>query len=235
MSEYYAIVRSGGDHLTHYGIKGMKWGVRKAIDRGTYRALQRQYHKASKKLAKLQNRANIDHQKNIVRAAKHDQKLASIVGGASIGISAGKGIASVANAVKQARKTGFGVASIPLPIGAGVAAGAIAANAIRKKIAKNRMSEKGHAKAVKEANDFKKEMRKAFKGTYYDDEHLFRNTRIAAATKRGRTISQLSRKDRIAFEKNYAIGSNRGMTHVQAERYANRILNGDSTKNKKHR
>lgn len=28
MSEYYAVQRSG-NHLSHYGVKGMRWGVRK--------------------------------------------------------------------------------------------------------------------------------------------------------------------------------------------------------------
>lgn len=56
MSEYYAVQRSE-EYLEHYGIKGMKWGVRKAIERGNTRALGRQYKKAAKKLAKLEKRA----------------------------------------------------------------------------------------------------------------------------------------------------------------------------------
>lgn len=28
MASYYGVVRSG-ESLTHYGVKGMKWGVRK--------------------------------------------------------------------------------------------------------------------------------------------------------------------------------------------------------------
>ena len=54
MSEYYAVVRST-DHLAHYGVKGMKWGVRKAIARGNQKALDRHFRKAAKKLAKLQD------------------------------------------------------------------------------------------------------------------------------------------------------------------------------------
>ena len=54
MSEYYAVVRST-DHLAHYGVKGMKWGVRKAIARGNERALNRHFRKAAKKLRKLQD------------------------------------------------------------------------------------------------------------------------------------------------------------------------------------
>lgn len=51
---YYGVTRST-DHLAHYGVKGMKWGVRKAIARGNERALNRHFRKAAKKLAKLQD------------------------------------------------------------------------------------------------------------------------------------------------------------------------------------
>lgn len=52
----YAIERSD-DYLAHYGVMGMKWGVRKAIASGNSARLGRQYAKASKKLAKLEKRA----------------------------------------------------------------------------------------------------------------------------------------------------------------------------------
>lgn len=52
MAQYYGVTRSG-EELSHYGIKGMKWGVRKAILTGNERALNRHYRKAAKKLAKL--------------------------------------------------------------------------------------------------------------------------------------------------------------------------------------
>jgi hypothetical protein len=51
---YYAVERST-DHLAHYGVTGMRWGVRRAITTGNQRALDRHYRKAAKKLAKLQN------------------------------------------------------------------------------------------------------------------------------------------------------------------------------------
>lgn len=58
-NEYYGAASTPtDDFLAHYGIKGMKWGVRKAIQRGSERALGRQYKKAQKKLAKLEKLAN---------------------------------------------------------------------------------------------------------------------------------------------------------------------------------
>ena len=54
-TEYYGAPSTPtSDFLAHYGVKGMKWGVRRAIQKGNDRALSRQYKKAQKKLAKLE-------------------------------------------------------------------------------------------------------------------------------------------------------------------------------------
>ena len=52
MPQYYGVARSY-EYLAHYGVKGMKWGVRKALERGSDRALRRQRIKAERKLNKL--------------------------------------------------------------------------------------------------------------------------------------------------------------------------------------
>lgn len=52
----YAVERSD-EYLAHYGIRGMKWGVRRAIKSGNSARLGRQYAKAQKKLAKLEKQA----------------------------------------------------------------------------------------------------------------------------------------------------------------------------------
>ena len=57
MADYYAVIRDG-EQLMHYGIKGMHWGVQKAIHKGNRRAYERQYKKAQKRLRVLENRAN---------------------------------------------------------------------------------------------------------------------------------------------------------------------------------
>ena len=79
MSEYYAVVRSG-DHLAHYGVKGMKWGVRKAIEKGNEKKLDRQYKKAQKKLEKLNKRADVNEQEKIAEKYNKVSKIARRVG-----------------------------------------------------------------------------------------------------------------------------------------------------------
>ena len=56
-NDYMYGVERSNEYLAHYGIRGMKWGVRKAIKSGNSARLSKQYAKASKKLAKLEKRA----------------------------------------------------------------------------------------------------------------------------------------------------------------------------------
>lgn len=84
MSEYYAVQRSGANELEHYGIKGMKWHVRKAIAKGSDRALGRQYKKAAKKLAKLEKRG-ANGKKYAKRAARYGAGAAVAGGLAALG------------------------------------------------------------------------------------------------------------------------------------------------------
>lgn len=55
MSSYYGVQRSS-EYLAHYGVKGMKWGVRKAIQTGDSNRLGKNYYKAAQKLQKLRAR-----------------------------------------------------------------------------------------------------------------------------------------------------------------------------------
>ena len=88
----YAVDRSD-EYLAHYGIKGMRWGVRKAKESGDRRALQKQYNKASKKLAKLEKRAN--------NGSKYAKRAAALgAGAAAAGGLAAAGTGGVANAIR---------------------------------------------------------------------------------------------------------------------------------------
>ena len=234
MSEYYAVVRQGNT-LAHYGVKDMKWGVRKALQKGNARKVSRAYRRAERKLQRLKDKANINLQKDIAKRHNKRAKIALGVGAAGLGAFTGnrmlaRAIANRAlanqtaeaasrvaegghqaqpgfdNLIKSPRKrrnvgegkgiykTGEGLGTGPVGDGtnglatssgskginpfkvahyvsAGAGAAGLTAAAyqkVRAMAAKRRTTAKGHAKAVKKRNEWKKEMDKAFRGTPYD-------------------------------------------------------------------
>ncbi|MBP5729422.1 MAG: hypothetical protein J6Y48_20330 [Clostridia bacterium] len=90
MNEYYAVVRST-DELAHYGVKGMNWGVRKALASGNERALNRHFRKAAKKLKKLQD-IGTNSKKYAAKAAAYG---AAAAGTGTIAVVGTEGLASV--------------------------------------------------------------------------------------------------------------------------------------------
>lgn len=86
MAGYYAIERSG-EYLCHYGIKGMRWRVRKAIRKGNERAYKRQYYKAAKHLERLEKQAN-NGAKYTRKAMRKGVGLAGSIGTVALGVTA---------------------------------------------------------------------------------------------------------------------------------------------------
>lgn len=92
MSEYYGITYSDTE-LSHYGVRGMRWGVRKAIKNKDNRALSKHYKKAQKKLEKLYRQANIDNQYYAMQKHNRRAKIGLGIGVAGAGAVGGISLA----------------------------------------------------------------------------------------------------------------------------------------------
>ena len=90
MPQYYGVARSS-EYLAHYGVKGMKWGVRRALERGSDRALRRQRIKAERKLNKLMKLGtNKDkYKKRAIAYGLGAAKLGSLAAAGTTGIGSG--------------------------------------------------------------------------------------------------------------------------------------------------
>ena len=158
MSEYYAVERSP-EYLMHYGIRGMRWGVRRAIKRGDQAALRKHYMKAAKKLGVLSLNANRGVQERNYKIAKARMiRGAAESGGMSAGLTAALNV-SRGHSIKNAAIYG-GIAGLT-----GATAGALLNS--KGIMSKRWISDKGHNRAIEKRNQWRRDMESTFKGTSY--------------------------------------------------------------------
>lgn len=74
------------NYLMHYGIKGMKWGVRRAIQKGDSKRFARNYKRARKKLDRLEQKASMADQKAESRKYAKRALIGAGIGTAGVGI-----------------------------------------------------------------------------------------------------------------------------------------------------
>lgn len=115
-NDYMYAIERNSDYLAHYGVRGMKWGVRKAREMGGSRGaarLSKQYAKASKKLAKLEKRAS--------KADKYKKRAIGYgVGAAAAGGLAAAGTKGVGSLLRKSARVVTPGAKV---VGAGLSAG----------------------------------------------------------------------------------------------------------------
>lgn len=142
---YYG-VQPSNTNLAHYGVRGMKWGVRKALARGDRAALSRHYAKAQKKLARLTEQAKTGKGLGTKRA---------LIGGAASALTSGAGT----YALNRLR----GVDPVTSAKYAGAAALVGGAGGTLLNAGRATKAEKVNAQARRDA--WKREMDRTFKGT----------------------------------------------------------------------
>lgn len=170
MSEYYAIIRSNSE-LQHYGVRGMKWGVRRAIDTGNQKKLDKHFQKAAKKLAKLQD-IGLNPKKYAAKATAYGAAAAGT------GTIAGNGLWFRYNYrkvstpyAKKAQQVVFDDKDL---MRSPWARGAVAAATVglAAKSAQNAYRAANASKYRQKAVNFREAMNDAFKGTKYQNKYV---------------------------------------------------------------
>lgn len=168
MAEYYAVERSS-QYLAHYGVRGMRWGVRKALEKGDFAAYTKHYRKAGKKLGNLSIKANRQYQKQ--QAKDNLAAGAALTGLGALGGLASYGIVKGQLAAQRALAPNARSRLILHPVGlygtsalsAGTGLGLIGASAVNA----YRGSKRGNERAIKKRDRWQKEMESTFKDTPY--------------------------------------------------------------------
>ena len=210
----YAVERSP-EYLAHYGIRGMKWGVRKAIASGNSARLGRQYAKAQKKLAKLEKRAG--------KTKKYARRAALMgVGAAAAGGLAAAGTTGVGRVLRKSAKV---VTPGAKALGSGLSAGGKAlgnlANAIPGKqlgMAKlaGRMGAAGNRISKNAVNAGQAMRRAGFGVTKWGTQNTLGN---AAANAIGKT----SMKGSLAATKALGVGNSVSKAGFSVTQNANKL------------
>lgn len=114
-NEYYGVPTTPTeDFIAHYGIRGMKWGVRRAKMTGNMKKLTRAHERAAKKLAKLDKQA--------AKSSAYAKRAVGLgVGAAAMGGLAAAGTGGVASgmrklirpASKATKSVGYALTKVP--------------------------------------------------------------------------------------------------------------------------
>ena len=145
-------------YLMHYGVKGMKWGVRRAIERQNYGALNRHYSAAARKLKTLTARSD----KDLVRISKKQNAKNTAVSTLASGLMSGGLTMGMNSHLPAAERLKWSA------IAGGVGAGAAAlSGGVNQAYLAALGSKRGNARQNAKRKAWEKEMRRAFKGTKY--------------------------------------------------------------------
>lgn len=133
VNEYYGVPSTPNENfIAHYGIKGMRWGVRKALASGNEKALAKQYKKAAKKLKKLQD-IGINSKKYAAKAAAYGAAAAG-TGTLAVGGKASQALFNRLSVSKKAQAVTKAIGGkVVDTLGSGITVGS---SGLRSKVAK---------------------------------------------------------------------------------------------------
>lgn len=174
MNEYYGVPSTpNSSFLQHYGVKGMKWGIRKAVERAYSRPRSPGFNRVREKLEAIQQK-KIQKQIDEVQKAQtygKTRKVRKMYEKASEHMEELNRRANrnyMRGQVDQNKES----ASNTFWWGEGYTKNkfARALNAADRFQDKRSLTNKGHAKAVRKRNAYADQMAKMFKGTAYGSQ-----------------------------------------------------------------